>query len=96
MNSISRGEPSNWRWVSRAVAGIVLATFFSDFSHEMATAVLPLYLAAVGLGPAALGLMEGVADFLVSISKLAGGAVGLHVRSKRPKGECGKPREGGP
>lgn len=72
-----------------AVAGIVLATFFSDFSHEMAMAVLPLYLASVGLGPAALGLMEGVADFLVSISKLAGGAVGHHVRSKRPWASLG-------
>lgn len=82
-------EPSKRSWVSRSVAGIVLATFFSDFSHEMATAVLPLYLASVGLGPAALGLMEGVADFLVSISKLAGGAVGHRVRSKRPWASLG-------
>jgi MFS family permease len=50
----------------------------------MCTAVLPLYLATVGLGPAALGLVEGVADFLVSISKLAGGFVGHHVERKRP------------
>ena len=49
----------------------------------MCTAVLPLYLATVGLGPAALGLIEGVADFLVSISKLAGGFVGHHVERKR-------------
>lgn len=64
--------------------GIVLATFFSDSSHEMATAVLPLYLASVGLGPAALGLIEGVADFLVSLSKLGGGVLGHHVRRKQP------------
>lgn len=64
--------------------GIVLATFFSDCSHEMATAVLPLYLASVGLGPAALGLIEGVADFLVSLSKLGGGVLGHHVRRKQP------------
>lgn len=70
-------------WVTRAVVGIVLATFFSDFSHEMATAVLPLYLASVGAGPAALGMIEGVADFLVSISKLVGGVVGHHTREKR-------------
>lgn len=72
------------RWVTRTVAGIVLATFFSDVSHEMATAVLPLYLASIGLGPAALGLVEGVADFLVSLSKLGGGVVGHHVRRKQP------------
>jgi MFS family permease len=65
------------------VIGIVLATFLSDFSHEMCTAVLPLYLSSLGLGPAALGLIEGVADFLVSMSKLAGGVVGHHIRQKR-------------
>ncbi len=71
-------------WINRTVIGIVLATFLSDFSHEMCTAVLPLYLSTVGLGPAALGVIEGVADFLVSLSKLAGGVVGHHVEHKRP------------
>jgi MFS family permease len=70
--------------VTRAVVGIITATFFSDVSHEMATAVLPLYLATIGLGPAALGVMEGVADFLVSLSKLGGGWVGHVVKRKRP------------
>jgi MFS family permease len=55
----------------------------------MCTAVLPLYLATVGLGPAALGLIEGAADFLVSLSKLAGGYVGHHVRHKRPWASLG-------
>ncbi len=77
------------KWVTRTVVAIILATFFSDVSHEMCTAVLPLYLATVGLGPAALGLIEGVADFLVSISKLAGGYVGHHVEHKRPWASLG-------
>jgi MFS family permease len=72
------------RWVTRTVIGIVLATFFSDVGHEMVTAVLPLYLASVGLGPAALGVMEGAADLAFSLSKLAGGAVGHRVERKRP------------
>lgn len=76
-------------WITRTVIAIVLATFFSDVSHEMCTAVLPLYLATVGLGPAALGLIEGVADFLVSLSKLAGGYVGHHVHHKRPWASLG-------
>jgi MFS family permease len=71
-------------WVNRAVLGIVLATFFSDFSHETATAVLPLYLSTLGLGAAALGVIEGFADFLVSLSKLAGGVAGHHIERKRP------------
>lgn len=77
------------QWISRTVIAIICATFFSDVSHEMCTAVLPMYLATVGLGPAALGLIEGVADFLVSISKLAGGFVGHHVERKRPWASLG-------
>lgn len=76
-------------WVTRSLLAIVLATFFSDVSHEMCTAVLPLYLATIGLGPAALGVIEGVADFLVSLSKLAGGYVGHHVPRKRPLASLG-------
>ncbi len=72
------------RWLTTTVLGIILATFFSDVSHEMCTAVLPMYLTTVGLGPAALGVIEGLADFLVSISKLLGGYVGHRVRRKRP------------
>jgi len=82
-------RPSPVKWLSGAVLAIILATFFSDLSHEMCTAVLPLYLATVGLGPAALGLIEGVADFLVSISKLVGGFVGHHVERKRPWASLG-------
>jgi MFS family permease len=81
--------PSARRWITPAVVGIVLATFLSDFSHEMCTAVLPLYLASLQLGPSALGLIEGVADFLVSLSKLAGGIVGHHVQRKRPLASLG-------
>lgn len=71
------------------MVGIVLATFFSDVSHEMATAVLPFYLATVGLGPAGLGLIEGVADFFVSISKLGGGYLGHRVQRKKPWASLG-------
>lgn len=82
--------PSRTRsWINRTVVGIALATCFSDFSHEMVTAVLPLYLAKIGLGAAALGVIEGVADFLVSLSKLAGGYAGHRVRRKKPLASAG-------
>lgn len=81
--------PRGRSWITPSVIGIVLATFFSDFSHEMCTAVLPLYLATIGLGPSALGLIEGLADFLMSLSKLAGGIVGHHVSRKRPWASLG-------
>lgn len=76
-------------WLTRGVLGIVLATFFSDVGHEMVTAVLPLYLTSIGLGPAMLGVMEGAADFAFSLSKLAGGVVGHHVKHKRPLAALG-------
>jgi len=76
--------PAPEGWITRTVAGIVLATFFSDFGHELATSVLPLSLASLGLGAAALGLVEGVSDFLVSLSKLAGGVAGHRLRRKQP------------
>ena len=82
-------EPRGNRWVTRTVVGIVIATFFSDVGHEMVTAVLPFYLAGVGLGPAALGIMEGAADLAFSLSKLAGGAVGHRVAKKRPWAAAG-------
>jgi MFS family permease len=71
-------------WITRSVLGIVLATLFSDFSHEMATAVLPYYLLSLSLGPSALGMIEGIADFLVSLAKLAGGVAGQRLPQKKP------------
>lgn len=82
---LSDGSPApGTPWVTRGVLGIILATFFSDVGHEMVTAVLPLYLTTIGLGPAALGLMEGAADFAYSLSKLGGGVAGHHLRRKKP------------
>jgi hypothetical protein len=46
MNARSGSRPH--RWITGAVAGIVLATFFSDSSQETATAVLPSRLASIG------------------------------------------------
>lgn len=78
-----KGRAHAGGWITRGLLGIVLATFLSDLGHEMATATLPMYLGTIGLGAAALGFMEGLADLCVSLSKLAGGWVGHHVRKKR-------------
>ena len=77
------------RWLNRTVWGIVAATFFSDFSHEMCTAVLPSFIQSVGLAGLALGMTEGIADFLGAISKLGGGIIGHHVEHKRPWAAAG-------
>ena len=56
-------EPQKNRWLNRNILGMGLASLFSDMNHEMATAVLPIFLSSVLGAPAfTLGLIEGVAD----------------------------------
>jgi MFS family permease len=50
-----------------------LASLLSDAGHEMATAVLPGFLAILGVSAAALGTIEGVADSASSFVKLGSG-----------------------
>lgn len=50
------------------------ASLFSDTGHEMFTSLLPTFLTTtLGAGPATLGAIDGVADALTGLSKLAGG-----------------------
>jgi len=56
------------------VAGVGAASLFSDAGHEMVTSLLPTFLAStLHSGPAALGAIDGVADALTGLTKLAGG-----------------------
>lgn len=72
-------------WLNRTVIAIGLASLFSDISHEMATAVLPLFLATLSgaSGPAVLGLIEGLSDLFSSAAKLWAGAIGDRLRHRR-------------
>jgi MFS family permease len=65
--------PKKFHWLNRTVLGIGLASLFSDWSHEIATAVLPAFLASFGAAAAWLGLIEGVSDGLSSFAKMASG-----------------------
>src|SRR5512143_2369793 len=60
-------------WLNRTVLGIGLASLFSDWSHEIATAVMPAFLGTMGVAAAWLGLIEGVSDGLSSVAKLGSG-----------------------
>jgi MFS family permease len=60
-------------WLNRTVLGIALASLFSDWSHEIATAVLPAFLGSLGAGAAWLGIIEGISDGLSSFAKLGSG-----------------------
>ncbi|MGA7881137.1 MAG: MFS transporter [Terrimicrobiaceae bacterium] len=64
---------ANVRWLNRTVLGIGLASLFSDWSHEIATTLMPAFLASMGVGAAWLGLIEGVSDGLSSFAKMGSG-----------------------
>jgi MFS family permease len=79
-------ERSNWfpRWLNRSVLGIGLASLFSDWSHEIATTLLPTFLATMGVAAAWLGLIEGVSDGLSSFAKMASGYYTDRLRRRKP------------
>lgn len=66
-------DQSPRRWLNRTVFGIGLASLFSDWSHEIATTVMPAFLATMGVAAAWLGLIEGVSDGLSSLAKMVSG-----------------------
>jgi hypothetical protein len=51
--SDSRGDGTKpKRWLNRNIMGMGAASLFSDMNHEMATAVLPIFLSSVLGAPA--------------------------------------------
>jgi len=77
-------ESQHKSWLNRTVLGVGLTSLFSDWSHETATAILPAFLAAIGAGPAWLGLIEGIADGLSSFAKLAAGHFTDSLKRRKP------------
>lgn len=63
-------------WLNRSVAAIGGADFFADLGYEIPTSLLPSFLTStLGAPAAALGLIEGFADGLGGVARLAGGAI---------------------
>jgi MFS family permease len=77
------------RWLNRTVVGIGLASLLSDWSHEIATTVLPALLATLGVAAAWLGVIEGVADGLSSFAKLASGYYTDRLQRRKPVAVAG-------
>src|SRR5579862_2585144 len=71
-------------WLNRTVVAVGLTSLASDWSHEMATAILPALLLSLGAGPGWLGAIEGVADGLSSFTKLASGHWTDRLRHRKP------------
>ncbi len=76
-------------WLNRNVIGLAINRFLSDFGHEAATSILPLFLTSIGAPAFALGAIEGVADALSSFAKLFGGWLGDRVEHRRPWAAAG-------
>jgi len=80
----SNHKPRRLRWLNRTVLGIGLASLFSDWSHEIATTVMPAFLATMGATAAWLGLIEGISDGLSSFAKMASGYYTDRLRRRKP------------
>ncbi|HUJ09399.1 MAG TPA: MFS transporter [Verrucomicrobiae bacterium] len=72
------------RWLNRTVLGIGLASLLSDTSHEIATTILPAFLATMGAAAAWLGLIEGVSDGISSFAKMGSGFFTDQMRRRKP------------
>ena len=71
-------------WLNRTTLGIGLASLFSDWSHEIATTVLPSFLATLGVAAVWLGAIEGLADGLSSFAKMGSGYYTDRLRRRKP------------
>jgi MFS family permease len=66
------------------VLAIGLASLFEDWSHEIATTVLPAFLATMGAAAVWLGLIEGVSDGLSSFAKMGSGYYTDKLQRRKP------------
>ncbi len=87
MNDDERTSTTDW--LNRNVIGLAINRFLSDFGHEAATSILPLFLTSIGAPAFALGAIEGFADALSSFAKLFGGWLGDRVEHRRPWAAAG-------
>lgn len=71
-------------WLNRTVWGMAGTSFLSDLGHEAQSTILPTFMAALGLPPAALGAVEGIADATASFIKLGAGWLSDRVGRRKP------------
>lgn len=79
--------PKQNRWligIQRNVLLLGVVSFFNDAASEMIYPLLPVFLATVlGAGPAALGIIEGIAESTASFLKLASGFISDRVHRRK-------------
>lgn len=76
-------SPTDPRWLTPGVLGVGSASLLSDTGHELVTSLLPTFLTStLHSGPGALGAIDGVADALTGLAKLAGGPLAADPRRR--------------
>ena len=69
----------------RNVVALGLVSLLTDLSSEMIYPLLPGFLTrSLGAGPAAIGLIEGLAEATASMMKLASGTLSDRLGKKKP------------
>ncbi len=77
-------QDAKTHWLNRNVLGMTVTSFCADVGYEMINAVLPAFLASIGVAAAALGWIEGSADALSSFVKLGSGWYSDRVGHRKP------------
>jgi MFS family permease len=81
---MDKSSSTKTKWLNRTVLGLGLSSLFSDWSHETATALLPAFLATMGVAAAWLGVIEGVSDGLSSFTKMGSGYYTDKLQRRKP------------
>jgi len=68
----------------RNVAVFGATSFLNDTATEMAYWILPAFLVSLGAGPAVLGLIEGIAESVASVTKLFSGYLTDRLPRRKP------------
>ena len=69
--------------LSRDIFLLGIISFFADASSEIIMPVLPFFIAAIGGGGVALGIIAGLGDGIASISKIFSGSLSDKVGKRK-------------
>lgn len=69
--------------LARNVVALGVVSLFTDVSSEVVYPLLPLFLTALGAGPAFVGLVEGIAETTASLLKLVAGWLSDRLRRRK-------------
>jgi Sugar phosphate permease len=84
MNNGRADKAEKGKWLNKNVAAMGITSLLGDAGHEMVTSVLPFFLAVIGAGPGALGLIEGFSDGASSFVKSFSGYLSDKIGKRKP------------